>query len=764
MTASHRRRALTVFAVGVAITVSAGLPAAHAAGATAVPAPGETQLVSVSPAGEAGDAESIQTSVSADGRFVAFVSKAHNLTSIPVPPDKSQVYVRDTTNGRTVLVSVNASGADGGNGHAYDPSISDDGRYVAFTSYATDLDTSVALDGHTQIYLRDLTTGSTQLVSRNEAGTAAGVNNSFEPSLSGDGSRLAFASVASNLLPGTSASISRIFGAEMRSGVMTLVRLLSTRDASLSSPGESGNRDSYTPSLSRDGSVVAFVSNSTNLSNNAVSGVYFQIFLHAIDSGSTGLVSVSPDGSSGGNGHSLRPVVSADGRRIAYDSKAGNLSPKSVGTVDEQVYLRDTSALPSELVSVNATGVKSAQGRSLAATISDDGQRVAFVSSADDLVRADTRGIGQVYSRDLRLGVTNLVSATAADPLRGSGGSGGDYPSISGDGKWVAFSASSDLLGGTEAAPAQIYLRGLEGPRVERIGGVDRFAVSAEVSAETFPPGVPVAYVASGAVFSDALSGSAIAGAQGGPVLLVGKDSVPDAIAAELKRLKPAKVVVLGGLNTISAGVETALGTFDAGVSRIAGADRFAVSASISANGFAPGVGTAYVASGAVFPDALSGSAAAGLLGGPVLLVEKDAVPGAIGSELSRLQPKSIVVLGGTNTISEATFAALKALAPTVKRVDGLDRFEVSANVSQDAFSARDVVYVASGAVFPDALSGSAAAIADRGPVLLVTKDSIPPSVATQLDRLDPYRIVVLGGPNTISDTVKESLKKYLRR
>ncbi|SDY85443.1 cell wall-binding repeat-containing protein [Herbiconiux ginsengi] len=763
MPAALRRRILPAVALSVAISLFAGLPEAQAAGG-ATPAPGETQLISASPTGTPGDDQSSQTSVSADGRFVAFTSAARNLTNLPVPPSKSQVYVRDVTSGQTVLVSVDAAGKAGGDGHSYDPSISDDGRYVAFTSYATDLDASVAFDGHSQIHLRDLMTGTTQLVSRNVAGTAAGIYNSFDPALSGDGSRLAFGSVATNLLPGTSVDVSQIFGAEMKSGAMTVVRILSVRDATLSSPGQIGNDDSYSPSLSRDGNVVAFSSQSTNLSSNAVSGTVSQIFLHAIDSGSTGLVSVATDSASGGNGDSNRPVVSADGRRIAYDSKAGNLSPKSVGTVDEQVYLRDTTAIPSELVSVNQFGDKAASGQSLSASLSDDGQRVAFVSYAKDLVRADTRGVRQVYWRDVRLGVTGLVSATVADPLRGSGGSGGGYPSISGDGRLVAFSAVRDLPGGTETEPAQTYLQGLQGPRVERIGGADRFAVSASASAKTFPPGVPVAYVASGAVFSDALSGSAIAGAQGGPVLLVGKDSVPDAIAAELRRLKPAKIVVLGGLNTISADVERALSAFGAGVSRIAGADRFAVSASISANGFAPGVDTAYVASGAVFPDALSGSAAAGLLGGPVLLVEKDSVPAAIAAELNRLKPKNIVVLGGINTISDATFMKLKPLATQIRRVDGADRFEVSANVSQDAFSGRDVVYVASGAVFPDALSGSAAAIADKSPVLLVTKDSIPPSVATQLDRLDPYRIVVLGGPNTISDTVKGALEEYLRR
>jgi putative cell wall-binding protein/Tol biopolymer transport system component len=723
-----------------------------------------TQLVSSSPTGEAGDAKAFHSAVSAEGRYVAFASEATNLTSMPVPSSESQVYVRDVVTGSVVLASMNSARTGGANDSSYDPSISADGRYVAFTSFATDLPAGVPLDGHTQVYLHDMMTGSTQLVSRNAPGTAAGNYNSFAARLSGDGSHMAFSSVSTNILPGTSVDVVQVLGAEVQSGAMAVVRVLSTRDSALASPGQIGNADSRDPTLSYDGKVVAFSSSSTNLTGDAVSGAYSQIFLHSVDSGRTWLVSVASDGVSGGNANSRRPALSSDGRRIAYDSKARNLSPASASTIDEQVYVRDMSSLASQLVSVNVGGDGAANGLSLEAAISGDGNKVAFRSQATDVVRADVRGSSQVYWRDIRMGVTALASASSSDALRGSGPSGAGSPSISADGQAIAFSAARDLLEGTSAEPAQIYLRQLEGPRVERIGGADRFAVSAAVSAATFPAGVPVAYIASGAVFSDALSGSAAAGVQGGPVLLVGKDSLPDAIAAELARLKPARIVVLGGLATIGAGVESALAAFGAPVSRIAGADRFAVSASVSEHVFAPGIQIAFVASGAVFPDALSGSAAAGLLGGPVLLIQKDAVPAQVAAELDRLQPKNIVVLGGANTISAAAVAQLGSHASVVRRIDGADRFEVSANVVQDAFTQPDVVYVASGAVFPDALSGSATAIADRSPVLLVTKDAVPSAVATQLERLDPYRIVLLGGPNTISDTVKDALEKYLRR
>jgi hypothetical protein len=164
-------------------------------------------------------------------------------------------------------------------------------------------------------------------------------------------------------------------------------------------------------------------------------------------------------------------------------------------------------------------------------------------------------------------------------------------------------------------------------PFVERIGGADRYAVSAAISAHTFDPMVPVVYLASGEVFTDALSASAAAGAHGGAVLLTQKTAIPSVVATELRRLTPQRIVVLGGTDTIAPTVENALRSYSGSVTRLSGADRYAVSAAVSANAFGSSRPVAYIASGASFPDALSGSAAAGRLGGPVLLVEKDSVP-----------------------------------------------------------------------------------------------------------------------------------------
>lgn len=299
---------------------------------------------------------------------------------------------------------------------------------------------------------------------------------------------------------------------------------------------------------------------------------------------------------------------------------------------------------------------------------------------------------------------------------------------------------------------------------IERIGGADRYEVSAGI-AHRFAPEVDRVYVASGQVFPDALSASAAAGSAGGPVVLVTRDAIPPSVVTELQRLKPHHITLVGGPATVSAGVETALRAYSPDVTRIDGATRYEVSAGISSAAFGPDRPVAYIASGEVFPDALSGSAAAGRAGGPVLLVSKDSVSDAVKAELGRLKPRAVVVMGGTNTISAAVLATVSTYAPagTTTRIGGADRYEVSANVaSRYPVGDSGTVFVASGEVFPDALSGSARAIWHNAPVVLVTKDTVPATVQAQLNRLNPVHIIVLGGPNTISDANYAALRGYL--
>ncbi|MCY7365564.1 MAG: cell wall-binding repeat-containing protein [Frankiaceae bacterium] len=282
---------------------------------------------------------------------------------------------------------------------------------------------------------------------------------------------------------------------------------------------------------------------------------------------------------------------------------------------------------------------------------------------------------------------------------------------------------------------------------VQRLSGSGRYETAAAVSASFFDPGVPVAYVATGLSFPDALAGGAAAAAKGGPVLLVDRDAVPDATEGELERLRPGRIVVLGGESAVSAAVLGPLDAFtDGEVTRLSGPDRYATAAAISAATFAPGVRNVHITTGAGFADALAAGPAAGAQNSPVLRGPPGAVPAATATELRRLQPAAITVLGGATAVWPAVEAALERYAP-VTRLFGPDRSATSAAVARVAFPDRvPAVFLAAGGAFPDALAGGPVAALTPGPLMLVPKDCIPAVVQAQIDRLAPERVVVLGG------------------
>ncbi|MFF1572049.1 cell wall-binding repeat-containing protein [Leifsonia sp. NPDC058292] len=297
-----------------------------------------------------------------------------------------------------------------------------------------------------------------------------------------------------------------------------------------------------------------------------------------------------------------------------------------------------------------------------------------------------------------------------------------------------------------------------------RVAGVDRYATSAAVSAAAFVPGAPIAYVASGLDFADALSGTPAAAAGHGPLLLVQPTAIPASVASELTRLRPRGIVVLGGTGAVSASVEQSLRAYTAGsVTRVSGADRFATSAAVSARTPARSP-VAYVASGVDFPDALSGGAlAAGANSGPLLLVRPGDIAAVTATELTRLQPGRIVVFGGDGAVSESVLQSLRAYtAGTVTRLSGVDRYATSAAISATFAASPAAAYVVTGTEFPDALAAAAAAGVGRAPLLLVMPGSIPPAIAGELSRLKPRSLVVVGGTGAVSDPVEAALRAYV--
>ncbi|WP_164996660.1 peroxidase family protein [Actinomyces minihominis] len=204
-------------------------------------------------------------------------------------------------------------------------------------------------------------------------------------------------------------------------------------------------------------------------------------------------------------------------------------------------------------------------------------------------------------------------------------------------------------------------------------------------------------------------------------------------------------------------------------VQRLAGTNRYDTSAVISRATFPAGARVVYIASGENFPDALVGGPAAGMNEGPVLLTRGSVLPVAIATELVRLNPTEIVILGGTSAVSQGVAEALADIA-TVKRVAGADRFVTAASVSRSTFNPGvDRVYIATGSNFPDALAGGAVASPSApgglgrlgAPILLTSSSKIPAATATELGRLQPKEIIVLGGEKAINASVARSLGTY---
>jgi putative cell wall-binding protein len=279
-----------------------------------------------------------------------------------------------------------------------------------------------------------------------------------------------------------------------------------------------------------------------------------------------------------------------------------------------------------------------------------------------------------------------------------------------------------------------------------RIDGADRFGTSAALSQRFFTAGVSVVYLATGTSFADALAAGPLA-AGSGPILMVRHNEIPVDIQAELTRLKPGRIVVLGGSAAVSDAVVAAAGAYTSGtVTRLFGEDRFATAAAISGAAHQGQVAKVYIATGTDFADALAGGPfAAG--DGPILLVQSDRIPAATAAELTRLKPQQIVVLGGPAAVSADLMRSLGRYASqSVSRIHGPDRYATSVAISQTAFNPGvPTLFLATGTNFADALSAGAAS-GGNGPVLLVRPDCVPLSVYNEILRLNPKEIFVLGG------------------
>ena len=400
------------------LTLASCIPAAGAA----------TLLVSLplDPA-EGGNGHALPTpALSADGRYVAFTSYASNLTD-PMPnpnDDEPDVYVRDLLLGTTLRVSDPADGGDYANARSVSPSISANGRIVAFISHASDLIPDDPPGFTSDVYVRDLDAGTIERISLALDGVSAPNGPSHGPELSADGRMIAFSSHASDIAAGdVDDQHEDVFVHDRQTGITTKLTV---------------DSDSFSNSavISADGRHVAFQSRATNLVPGD-GNERDDVFVHDLDSGITRLASIGAGGE-GALRESRSPAISGDGRYVAFESVASNLvAGDDNGYTD--VFVRDLLANTTVLVSRGHDGTP-ANEHSGNPCISDDGSIVAFHSDASNLVADDANGTGRdVFVHDLASGQTRLASRT----LDGGSGNGiSESCGLSGDGKYVAFESS----------------------------------------------------------------------------------------------------------------------------------------------------------------------------------------------------------------------------------------------------------------------------------------------------------------------------------
>ncbi len=307
----------------------------------------------------------------------------------------------------------------------------------------------------------------------------------------------------------------------------------------------------------------------------------------------------------------------------------------------------------------------------------------------------------------------------------------------------------------------------LDDAETNRIAGENRYHTATELSASHFGSNVPVVYFATGKAFPDALAGVPAAAADNAPILLVRDGKLPAETIAELERLNPQKIVILGGEAAVSKTTEAKLAEYTTGpVERLAGRKRYETAAKISEATFGPDVSTIYVATGQNFPDALAGGAASARAGAPTLLVRSDKIPDPTRAELERLDPDKILVLGGAEAVTEDVEDELAQFTDgEVVRLAGEDRYETAIAISN--YHQSDEVgklYMAVGNNFPDALTGGVVAGLNTTPLLLARGEGeLKQPLTTELQRLSPSQVHLLGGDTAIGEDMANQIAQEVR-
>jgi len=409
-----------------------------AVGCDPPPSPWHKDLVSGNGAGEAASGSSLASAFSPDGTKIAFTTTAGDLGAVDTDQGRD-LYLRDLAAGTTTLVSADPGGASTSPADVESFGFLPDGSGVVFTTTASDLgptDTNGAYD----LYLRDLDTGTTSLVSADASGARAGDGESAGVVVSPDGTRVGFVSAADDLGPVDTNGARDVYVRDLTTRTTTLVSV----NAAGTDAGDGGT-DSIS-AFSADGSSLGFDSIADDLGPTDTNGAV-DAYVRNLDTGTNTLVSVNATGADAGNAASFGPVLSPDGHRVAFQSDATDLGPADTDSQD--VYLRDLDAGTTILVSANASGTGGGAGLSSGIRFSPDGTRIAFASGAPDLVPTDTNGWTDIFLRDLATGTTSLVTANAAGTDSANGLTQGP-PWFSPDGTKIGFTTGASDLGPTD--------------------------------------------------------------------------------------------------------------------------------------------------------------------------------------------------------------------------------------------------------------------------------------------------------------------------
>ncbi len=383
----------------------------------------------------------VNPALSADGRFIAFESGANNL----IPGDGngvSDIFVYDTWTGILERVSVSNSGMEA-NGASYCPTISDDGTLVAFTSDADNLVPN-DLNGFADVFVHNRQTGVTERVNISSNGDEANGITLNAPMISGDGRFVVFSSLATNLIPNDSTFNEEMFVRDLPNGITA--RPVAFNDNTF---------EIFASSISQSGRFLGFSVPDQPELDSLDTNFDWDIYIHDRDpdengtfdegNGITELVTVSDSGEIGNNNSFSQPYISADGQFVVYASQATNLIANDANGTISDLFVRNRQTDTNELVTIS-TGGQQANDFTFAffgKYMSDDGRFVVFATAADNLVTNDTNGAQDIFLRDRLNGTTIRISRSGS----GAEANGASFtPAINTNGQYSVFSSPADNL------------------------------------------------------------------------------------------------------------------------------------------------------------------------------------------------------------------------------------------------------------------------------------------------------------------------------